>query len=564
MSADSPVVPADHAGGPGALVEAISEIVAETDSMAVVRTLVDRAVHLAGADSGACALLGPGGEPADVVQYRTDDETAKTREPRGAESARHNALVALVLSGADASSAALRLDDVRGHDIAPAIASAAPAIQSLLGIPIRLRGELLAVLYLTRAPGQPPFDPDDVQLVQLLAVPAGQAIATARAVEAGRRRQQWLQTLAGVGTALLSGRDLHDVLPSVVRQARDIVGADGAALALPTSDASSLIIKYADGFAHDRVAGMKVPTDQTVLGTAFRDGLTMEITDLVHDPRITFRHEALEALGPAVYVPLGTPRFVRGVLIVYKKRDGEGFERPAVSMLTAFATQVAVALELAERQQDLTRLALLEDRERIARDLHDVVIQRLFAIGLTLERVGHSIAADGVDDLMTRAVDDLDQTIKEIRTTIFGLQAPAGPEYSSLRARIVGVVDQAIRALGFVPSLRFEGAIDSTVSAWLADQVVAVLREALSNVARHARATQVEVKLSVTGETLTLRVEDDGIGLRPGGRRSGLHNLEVRAAAHGGALLITPRDPAGTRVEWSVPLRLPAQPSAGG
>jgi signal transduction histidine kinase len=156
---------------------------------------------------------------------------------------------------------------------------------------------------------------------------------------------------------------------------------------------------------------------------------------------------------------------------------------------------------------------------------------------------------------MTRAVDELDQTIKEIRTTIFGLQAFGVPDYSSLRARVVGVVDQATPALGYVPSLRFEGLIDTKVPMWLSDHVVAVTREALSNVARHAHARMVEVKLSVTADDVTLLVEDDGVGIPRTGRRSGLRNMEARATAHGGRLALRPRDPSGTRLEWTVPLR---------
>ena len=224
-------------------------------------------------------------------------------------------------------------------------------------------------------------------------------------------------------------------------------------------------------------------------------------------------------------------------------------------MLGAFAAHVAVSLELAERRNDATRLALLEERERIARDLHDVVIQRLFAIGLTLEGASHSIVEPGAGERVARAVDELDQTIKEIRTTIFGLQAPVGAAYASFRARAVAVIEQAVSALGFVPSLRFDGLIDTTVPDRLADQAIAVLREALSNAARHALARHVDVLLAVTRDTLTLTVNDDGVGMKEIGRRSGLRNMDVRAKARGGHLTVAPREPSGTTVEWRVPLR---------
>jgi signal transduction histidine kinase len=543
-----------------ALLAAISAVVADTDPATVVGTVVDSAVRLVSADGGACALLGADGELAEIVHYGVD--TAGVA--RLGDDATDTAVVALVLGGTGTPSAALRVDDVRCHDQAAAIAVTDPSIQSLVGVPIRLRGQVVAVLYLTRAVGQPPFSDDDVQRIRDLAIPASVAIANARAFDVGRRREQWLETLAGVATALLSGRALGDVLPAIVRQARDVVDADGAAVALPNSDASLVTVAHVEGFGADQLLNIEIPTDHTFIGNALRGRATIEVDELASDPRVTFRHGVVNSVGPAIYVPLGTPRSVHGVLFVYNRVQAPAFDRHAVSMLNAFAAQVAVALELAERRQDTTRLALLEDRERIARDLHDVVIQRLFAIGLTLEGAGRSINDDSAGRRITRAVDDLDQTIKEIRTTIFGLQALAGPEYSSLRARIVGVVDQAVQALGFVPSLRFEGLIDTTVPAWLSDQVVAVLREALSNAARHARAAQVEVKLSVTADDLTLLVEDDGIGLAEGGRRSGLRNMEVRAATHGGRLVLRSGQVAGTHLEWAVPLRMPADAKSSG
>jgi signal transduction histidine kinase len=373
--------------------------------------------------------------------------------------------------------------------------------------------------------------------------------------------EQWLETLAAVGTSLLSGGELHDVLSTVLRQAQEIVEADGAAVAVPVDEASAtaapdaMVVREAVGAERDRIAGAVLPATSSLLGRCLAGGVPIEVDGLGTDARVPSPHGLIESVGPAVCLPIGTPESVRGVLLVYNLVGRPSFEPQAVSMLDAFVRQVGVTLELAERRQDATRLALLEDRERIARDLHDVVIQRLFAIGLTLDGAGRCVADAGARRLMTRAVDELDQTIKEIRTTIFGLQAFGVPDYSSLRARVVGVVDQATPALGYVPSLRFEGLIDTKVPMWLSDHVVAVTREALSNVARHAHARMVEVKLSVTADDVTLLVEDDGVGIPRTGRRSGLRNMEARATAHGGRLALRPRDPSGTRLEWTVPLR---------
>lgn len=550
------------------LSEAVASVVSDTDPTSVLDTILDVAVRLVDADDAACALLGAAGEVVDVVHHqrtyhprahhprahdRGDPDRRRKRRPRD------QGLTEFVIAGTRDQPGVLRIGDVasqRGQDLAAAVASARPRVSSLLGVPVRARDRLVAVLYLTRATGRPPFAAQDEMLIRELAGPAGVAIANARAIEAGRSRERWLETLAGVVTDLLSGHDLPAVLPAVVRQARDIVEADGAAVALPLGD-YALSIAHVDGFGAPELVGFEVPVKGTLLGAAVQRGLSLQTERLATDQRLQFRHPLVDRIGPAGYVPLGRPASAHGVLFVYNALGRAPFDQRAMLMLDAFASQVAVAMELAERRHDATRLALLEERGRIARDLHDVVIQRLFAIGLTLEGIAPSVGDHDAATSLTRAIDDIDQTIKEIRGTIFGLQGPAVPEYSSLRARVVGVVDQAMHSLGFVPSLRFEGLIDTSVPGRLSDQVVAVLREALSNAARHAHAAGVDVKLSVTPERLTLLVEDDGIGFRRGGSRSGLRNMEERAAAYGGRLMVAMREPSGTHLEWTVPLRPP-------
>jgi len=516
-----------------ALLDAISAVVADVDHASVVRRVVDSAARLVDADDAACALFDAAGDVADVVRHEPAAEIAAETVGSGDE---FGALIASVTEQVRLAGEVVRLDHV-------------------LALPIRVRGRSVGVLSLFRRPRRIAFDDNDVLRLRAFAGPASVAIANARAFEVGRLRERWLETLAGVATSLLSGGELSEVLPVVVRQARDIVEADGAAVALPSDDARVVVVLHADGFGAERILGASVPTDDSFLGSSLRRGTTIQVDELATDERVTFRHGLVDIVGPAIYVPLGTPVSVRGVLFVYNRVGGAAFDSHAVGMLNAFAAQVAVALELAERRNDATMLALYEDRERIARDLHDVVIQRLFAIGLTLEGASHSIADAEAGRRVTRAVDDLDQTIKQIRTTIFGLQAPAEPAFSSLRARVVGVVDQETHALGFAPALRFEGLIDTVVSSELAEQVVAVLREALSNVARHAGASAAEVRLTASPAGVSLVVVDDGVGLASAGRRSGLRNMESRAVAHGGHLAISMREPRGTRVEWSVPLR---------
>ena len=521
-----------------ALLRAISAVVGETDPEAVVLQVVRTATELVTADQAVFVLLDAKGEIAETLRHdshasRSGHEDHQRIEAHDAD--QESALAALLVERLRDSDSLLRLDNI-------------------VAVPIRGRGASFGVLYLTRLAGQPPFDEGDERRLTAFAGVASIAVANARSSIVGRRRERWLQTIGRVATSLLSGSDLSDVLPAITSAAHDIVEADGVAVAVPAGDASQLSVQYAEGFDYERIIGVDMPVEKTFVGKAFRDGITVWVTSLANDNRVSFRHALVDSVGPAVYVPLGTPVSVRGVLFVYRKLGGRPFDAHAVDMLNAFAAQVALALELAERRNDALTIAVLEDRERIARDLHDVVVQRLFAIGLDLDAASRSIDDVAVGGRVSRAVDDLDQTINEIRNAILGLQPPPGTVPSSLRARIVGVVDQGIQALGFVPSLRFEGRIDALVPRWLADHVVAVLREALSNVAQHAHATQVEVKLMVTETDLTLLVDDDGIGLSSPGRRSGLRNMESRAAVVGGHLSLQRRQPTGTRVEWSAAL----------
>jgi signal transduction histidine kinase len=515
-----------------ALLQAIAAIVAQTDTSAVVRTFVLAAVELVHADYGAFAVFDADGAVVDLVEL-------PSRQFGGP----------------------IRLDDITSRAACVDLAPRHPRMGALLGTPTQVAGRVLGVLYLTRTADRRAFSGDEELEIKALSAQAGLAIANARAIESGRLREESLRTLGCVATALSAGLELADVLPTVIRQARDIVDADFAAVALPSDDPFVLTVQYGDGIDAAHLIGSKVPVDTSLTGIVMRSGLMLEVGNLrAASPELGVgeSYEARLLFGPALFVPVGSLPSVHGVLVVFNRSGRPAFDRQSVTTLTAFAAQVAVSLELAERRAGDTRLALVEDRERIARDLHDVVIQRLFAIGLTLERASRSISELDAGTQVSRAIDELDQTIKEIRTTIFGLQGPVGTDASGqagLRARMVAVGEQAVPALGFVPSLRFDGLVDTTVPDRLSDQVVAVLREALSNAARHARARHVDVVLAVSRDTVTLSVDDDGVGITETGRRSGLRNMDVRAKASGGKLVLADRLPSGTHIEWQVPMR---------
>jgi two-component system, NarL family, sensor histidine kinase DevS len=261
-------------------------------------------------------------------------------------------------------------------------------------------------------------------------------------------------------------------------------------------------------------------------------------------------------IGPAVLFPLGAAGDVRGVLTVGRRRGGMPFPEATAAVVASFAVQAGIALELADRRRDAERLSLFEDRDRIARDLHDLVIQRLYATGMSLEGTVPMITRPETAARVKRAVDAMDETIKDIRLTIFALQSRGQDSQPNLREAIVAVVEEMTPLAGFAPSLRLGAKLNDQVRTEVAEDMLTALREALSNAARHAQAGRIDVSVDVDAEGfLIVRVTDNGVGIPANGRRSGLRNLRLRAEKLGGELRLGPADAdgAGTELVWRVP-----------
>jgi signal transduction histidine kinase len=257
-------------------------------------------------------------------------------------------------------------------------------------------------------------------------------------------------------------------------------------------------------------------------------------------------------VGPVLVVPLLGARGSRGVLCAVRRRGRTGFAETDLEMAGSFANHAALAIELADARAEQQRAAMLDERDRIAADLHDQVIQRLFAAGLSLQSVAMGLGKGRATDRILATVNDLDATISQLRTTIFELHDLARTNPGGLRARLLDVAAEASKALGFDPVVRFDGPVD-TLPSEIGEDILAVLREALANVARHARAASAEVDLVSRPEQLTLTVRDDGVGFVPGARSSGLTNMRRRAERYQGAFEVTPREPGGTTVRWTIP-----------
>ena len=276
---------------------------------------------------------------------------------------------------------------------------------------------------------------------------------------------------------------------------------------------------------------------------------------------------AMSHLGPAALFPLGAPGNRRGVLTIGRRHGRAPFPQAAAAFAASFAAQAGVALELAASRAEAERLSVYQDRDRIARDLHDLVIQRLYATGMSLQGMMPMITRPEAVDRISNAVDAMDQTIKEIRGTIFELQARDADTRPDPRSDFGSLVEEMTPMLGFAPSLRLGAGLRAQADGELTGQALAVLREALSNAARHAGASRVDVTVDIDPDGfLTVLVTDNGTGIPPAARQSGLRNLAERAAKLGGELRLGPADPAapapGTRLEWRVPAGAGTEPPA--
>jgi signal transduction histidine kinase len=387
------------------------------------------------------------------------------------------------------------------------------------------------------------------------------AIENARLYDDSQRQQRWLRASGELTTRLLSGSGSGQVLADIVVRARELSGADLAVLALPDEEKQRLVIEYAEGEGAEAARGLVLPAAGSLSGRVLATGEPLPVTDFAADDRTAqVARTALGHLGPAVVFPLGAPGNVRGVLTIGRRHGAMPFPQAAADVVRSFAAQAGIALELAGRRRDSERLLLYADRDRIARDLHDQVIQRLYATGMSLQGTMPMLGRPEAPARILSAVDALDDTIKDIRATIFALQSPDIEEMpESLRTRIVTIADEMTPLLGFAPSVRLGSGLDSRVTAEAAEHMLTVLREALSNAARHASASRVDVTVEA-GSDLILRVSDDGTGIKPGGRHSGLANAAQRAEQLGGRMRAGPagEEPGtGTVLEWRVPLPSP-------
>jgi signal transduction histidine kinase len=522
-----------------ALLDAVVAIGADLDLRSTLERIVHAACRLADARYGALGVIGP---DRMLVEFITEGVSPQEQARIGDLPRGHGVLGLLIEEPRP-----IRLDDITTHPRAYGFPPNHPPMHSFLGVPVRIRDQVFGNLYLAEKRGGGQFTDEDEQMVIALSVAAGAAIDNARLYAQTARRHRWLEAAAEITGVLLGKIRRTEALQLVADRAREVAGADLAMVLLYDESHATMCVEVVAGTDPGLVG-----TIVEVAGSEFATVVEQRHLAVVEDLGTIASWGTALTTSTALLVPLQAAGVTLGALVV---ADEQGTVRHSdeldVALVETFAGQAALALERARAQDEREMLAVIGDRERIARDLHDVVIQRLFAAGMQLQVTAARMTRPEDRRRVDAVVDDLDTTIRDIRGAIFELRSPAA---NSLLRQVRTVVDEAYASTGVRPQLRVDGPIDTAVDEPTGGSLLAVLREALSNVARHARASAVTVQIDVSGERVGLVVTDNGQGLgQPDGNGNGLTNMRKRAEDLGGTFAAEPAPGGGTRLTWRVP-----------
>lgn len=525
-----------------ALLRANQAVMGELGPDAVLHRVVEEACALVDAPYGALGVIAPGRQGLEAfVNVGFDEATVEAigHAPEG------KGLLGLLIE----EPKAVRVPDLREHPRSSGFPEGHPPMRAFLGVPLLVRGEVYGNLYLTR-PDERAFTAEDEEILRALSVTAGAAIENARLFEEAKQRQRWLQASTEVTRKLLT-EDNDGHLAEIAHVMVSLADADIVTVVLASRDEDVLEVKLAAGRDAAQLEGMTYPMHQTVSADVLRTGEAVCMEQVDQRRGVVALAERVD-VGPVMVLPLRGPRRVRGTLVVARAPGRRPFTAAETEMGATFANHAAMALELADARADQQRMLLLDDRARIARDLHDHVIQQLFAAGLTVQGVAARMPDEASAARLDEVIVGLDDAIRQIRASIFQLRLR---ESVGLRATVLAVTADVRRSLGFDAVVRFRGPVDSVTDASLTDDVAAVVREALTNIARHASATAAHVDVQASISRLVVTVQDDGEGIGSSLRRSGLVNLRWRAEERGGSLVAGPGiGGRGLGLTWSVPL----------
>jgi signal transduction histidine kinase len=543
----------DHGG---ALLEAELASSSERSLPAILERIVELATRLASARYGALGVLGADGQT--ITHLAVAGIPPEQREAIGRLPAGKGILGALIRGGRP-----LRLANLAEDPRAVGFPPNHPPMRSFLGVPVTARGRLFGSIYLTEKRGAEEFDAEDEAVLTVLAAQAGVALENAHLYGELRDSVQRLDALYEIGTATVRGDSPDAVTGLVAMHARALLHADLASIAVPTRDRRHLTVRTADGTGAETMLGERFPMDRSVSGDAIVRGQVTLLADAAADDRVAQPLVRSGRFGPALFVPLAARGEPFGTLLLARKRGSEPFGESQVRLAETFAGQVAVVLEDSRLRREVVRLEKLEDRERIAQELHDGTIQSLFTVGLGLQATASMVGEPGAMRRIDDAVQELDRVIRDLRNYIFGL-APSVLAERQLSQALQELVGDFEHRTGLVAVAEIQP--DAAAALALhAGEVVQITREALSNVSRHARAATCRVSLHLDERVATLEVDDDGDGFDVAaaeGAGHGLENLHARAARAGGSAEVASVLGEGTTVRVKVPVQAPIEGAA--
>ncbi len=529
-----------------ALLEAGLTLASELSLPIVLQRIVDLAAQVTDARYGALGVIGEGGE---LEEFITTGISARQRRAIG-PLPRGRGILGLLIQ----KPRPIRISNIADHSKSVGFPAHHPPMHSFLGAPVQAMGKVFGNIYLAEKRSAQTFSKEDEESVVILATQAGVAIANATLYEESRRRERWLAALRDITSDILADTDADSLLARIAEHARDLAGADSATILTTASTPGQLVVAAAVGAEAAQVRGQEVPASKSISGEVMESGAPF-VTEDASAHRTAYQPIVRRGgIGPAIFVALRVRGRATGTLMVANLKGGRTFDPGTVRLVETLADQASVAMAYVRAQADVRRVGLMEERERIARELHDGVIQSLFAVGMGLQGTALRTGSPEQTARIEGAVGELDNVIRDLRNYIFGLR----PGILADRQ-----LDQALRGLGEEVQAgsraRVEVDIDADLAASLSGrshEIVQLTREALSNMARHANAKNSSVRLVRAGQNAVLTIEDDGTGFdtREDSHGDGLRNMRERVSGLGGKLQITSTKGKGTSLRITFPV----------
>jgi signal transduction histidine kinase len=550
MSGHETRLEAQGASRKDALLRAGLALSSDLSLPAVLGRIVRTAADITGARYGALGVLGSDGRIAEFVTVGIDEETRRAigHYPTGGG----------VLGALIEDARPLRLANISDDPRSVGFPPNHPPMHSFLGAPVEALGRVYGNIYLAEKQGAAEFTDEDEEDLVVLATQAGVAVANAHLYEETRRRERWLDAAGEITASILAGDPPSEVLTLAAARARELARADLATIAVRDADGSSFVNRAAAGDLTDELLGLLFPVEGSISGDAIRTREPQVLVDASADGRIDQPVVRLGTVGPAVVVPMTAQDQAFGTLTVANRAPGRAFSEDDIRVVASFAAQASIALEYGRAQDQLKRLVVMEDRERIAKELHDGVIQSLFAVGMGLQGTAMVVGDADIAARIETAVNELDRVIRDLRNYIFGLR-PGILADRQLGEALRDLADDFAEKSGVTAVVDIDDRVAAELASKAAD-IVQVTREALSNVGRHAEAAtcRVQLRFDDSGGAV-LEIDDDGRGFDPAaaaprGSGNGLTNLEHRAEALGGALEVQSESGEGTIVRVTIPL----------